>query len=143
MAVSYTYRRVLTWYHQFRDYAASNRKAMICLGLIFIHSFATQSGPLLLQFVSKRLRWMLAKTGYLLSIKALVAIFVLMVLIPLVNRLAGRIGRSSPRTSIDWAVCRISLLLLAAGNFITGFGTNGAVVILGKSPHFLRHSLAG
>ena len=112
--------------------AAGSGKALIYLGLIFIHSVATQAGPPLLQFTSKQLDWPLAKTRHLLSIKALVAVIVLMVLIPLINRLAGGKGHSSLGTGIDSVVCWMSLLLVV-GNFITGFGRDGAVFIVAKS----------
>ncbi|KID93986.1 MFS transporter, partial [Metarhizium majus ARSEF 297] len=99
--------------------------------LIFIHSFAIQSSPLLLQFASKRLEWTLARAGYLFSIRAVCAIVVLVVLVPAANFLVGRKARHPHQDGIDILVCRLTLFLLAVGNIIIGFSTSAIFIILG------------
>ncbi|KID72724.1 MFS transporter, partial [Metarhizium brunneum ARSEF 3297] len=99
--------------------------------LIFVHSFAIQSSPLLLQFASKRLEWTLARAGYLLSIRAVCAVVVLVVLVPAANLVVGRKARHPRQDGIDILVCRLTLFLLAAGNVIIGFGTSAIFIILG------------
>ncbi|KFG80065.1 MFS transporter [Metarhizium anisopliae] len=99
--------------------------------LIFVHSFAIQSSPLLLQFASKRLEWTLARAGYLLSIRAVCAVVVLVVLVPAANLIVGRKTRHPRQDGIDILVCRLTLFLLAAGNVIIGFSTSAISIILG------------
>lgn len=102
--------------------------------LIFVHSFAIQSSPLLLQFASKRLEWTLARAGYLLSIRAVCAVVVLVVLVPAANLVVGRKARHPRQDGIDILVCRLTLFLLAVGNVIIGFSTSAISIILGMFP---------
>ncbi|KAG8415735.1 hypothetical protein J3459_011837 [Metarhizium acridum] len=113
------------------DRARRNDGTLGWFALIFIHSFAIQSSPLLLQFSSKRLEWTLARAGYLLSIRAVCAIVVLVVLVPAANFLVSRKARYPHQDGIDILVCRLTLFLLAVGNIITGFSTSAIFVVIG------------
>jgi hypothetical protein len=65
--------------------------------------------------------------------KASVSILVLTVLIPIAGQL---VGRYQQRTGTDWAICRMSLLLLAIGNFVIGLVTQKSGSSLGRMALF-------
>ena len=99
-----------------------------------------QSGPLLLQFVSKRHGWPLAKAGYLLSIQALVAVVVLGGIIPAVSRLMRTRGRWHP-LRVNVSIGRLSLVMLAVGNFVIGLSANSQMLIAGACSELPRWPL--
>lgn len=110
---------------------AISKEITLCLVVIFLNSFSSSSGNFFIQYVSNLLDWPIARTGYLLSIKAAVLLGLLLVLATL-TRFANLQG-SSRGLNVDVWVTRTSLMLLVLGNLVLGLGKNTAAVIIGES----------
>ncbi|KAK3196983.1 hypothetical protein GRF29_1536g187778 [Pseudopithomyces chartarum] len=108
---------------------AISKEITLCLVVIFLNSFSSSSGNFFIQYVSNLLDWPIARTGYLLSIKAAVLLGLLLVLATL-TRFANLQG-SSRGLNVDVWVTRTSLMLLVLGNLVLGLGKNTAAVIIG------------
>lgn len=98
--------------------------------MIFLNAFSRSSSGTFIQYVSNRLDWPISKTGYLLSVKAMVTLGILIGL-AILTRLVT-VQTSTRALYVDVWVARSSVSLYIVGNVLIGLGTNAASVIAGK-----------
>ena len=103
----------------------------ICLPLVFLHSLATQAAPLTLQLITKRFQWPLARAGYLLTVKAIVSVFTLLVISPATEYWLG-LRDDRGRLLVHVGTLQASFLVLALGNSAIGLSYNVAMVVAGQ-----------
>ena len=84
----------------------------------------------LLQYISQRYNWTLARSTYIYSLQACIAIIGLLILIPLLSTyLLEKMSFSASRKNL--LISRISLALLAFGSILQGVAPNISVLFAG------------
>ncbi|KAE8380390.1 major facilitator superfamily domain-containing protein [Aspergillus bertholletiae] len=90
---------------------------------------ARETIDLLVQYVSKRFEWSLAKANYLISVKALVSMALYLLLLPLLSRaLAKQCSMSPPR--VDLWIARGSSLFGVVGPILLGVASGPVLLIV-------------
>ena len=115
----------------------------ISLALGFLDAFAVQSSALLLQFASKRFGWSLGHATYLLSIRAAVALFLTLGLLPgTTHILTGKLQMRPFRA--DVSILRMSFAVISVGYCLIASPSKPWQLILGMccdpSRRILRHT---
>jgi hypothetical protein len=80
--------------------ALSKPNFRMLLLVFFLASMASSNTPLFPQYISKRFGWTFAQAGYLLSVKALVNIFLLAIAVPGTIRILARTGMDGTSVSL-------------------------------------------
>ncbi len=91
--------------------------AIILLTFLITMPTVLGKSQFFLQYFSKRFGWPLAKTGYLLSVRGIVSVFVLLVALPGVSKLL-----LSPRLPFQFTAAKKDLFLAQASAIIGMFG---------------------
>lgn len=104
-----------------------NPISQACLVIYFLDSFATDVRSIVPQWASKNLGWTIAETNYLLSFRSFISGIVL-VLLPLHNRVLRHRGISSPR--IDLGITSFSMIALLVGSVTYGFSWSKLTFIM-------------
>ncbi|KAJ5167467.1 MFS general substrate transporter [Penicillium canariense] len=101
-------------------YAIMTQKNVLLLVLSFlIATFARDSMAFLLQYVSNRYSWSIAKTSWLLSFRAAAQLLQFMIILPWIDRRMGRRFEGRPREK-DLYLSRISIGAITIGFAIMG-----------------------
>ncbi|KAI9672464.1 MAG: hypothetical protein M1817_003230 [Caeruleum heppii] len=102
----------------FKDYAslfASNPVVRFAAFSYLASAFGRSSLRILIQYASKRFHVSIAEAGLLFTIKAIVVLFVFIVVLP-----SARLIRSAPVQTTNVRLAKFSILLLTAGSVLMG-----------------------
>jgi MFS family permease len=103
---------------------------IILLMTFVVNPFGAQSVSLCIRYVSVRFLWSLSQAGYLLSIRALINIFVMLGLIPgLSHYLTRKLGLSSKDK--DLLLSKFSVIFLVFGAFLIAASPTVGFTIIG------------
>jgi PCFT/HCP family folate transporter-like MFS transporter 1/3 len=97
----------------------------------FIRPITEQTIDFAPQYISKRFGWTLARAGYLLSVRALVNIFLVLVFLPLLSNMliSSQFSFQFTPQEKDLFLARTSTLFLVSGSFLTAGPTIGIAVL--------------
>ena len=119
-------------YHDFAILFKKSRNAGLSLIAFLVTTLAKNSLNVLLQYVSTRYGWTIAKAAYLFSVKAGVNLLLFIAIIPLALTYFTRYRKASKISVNVWGV-RVSLLLLAVGSTAIGLSPKIWVLIISES----------
>lgn len=134
--LNHTISGIATEYKEASRILKSTSVVLLLLSF-FPHFFVSAAEKFSVVYVSKRYKWLLSDTSYLLSLLAGINILLLLAIIPWISHfLASPTSRLSPRYRLttpqkDLLLARISILILAAG----------ALIVAGPSINFVIFGL--
>ncbi|KAK5993070.1 Efflux pump ustT-like protein [Cladobotryum mycophilum] len=106
-----------------------NWHVVLLLLTLLTTTLGKMAQEMLLQFIRKRFGWSWSKTGYLVSLKAILALTLFACILPAVNYALTKVLSMQPQRK-DLFVARISCVLLVVGNLAIGFPTTEAFMLL-------------
>ena len=118
--ISLNLQTLRSWFAWVKERSGSLLKLLrlpsvgLLLAMAFLDAFAVQANSLLLQLASKRLRWSLGRAAYLLSIRAAVALFMTLGVLPAGTHLLHQ-RLHLPSFRVDLSILRISFVTTSVG----------------------------
>ncbi|KAF5015120.1 hypothetical protein F66182_13653, partial [Fusarium sp. NRRL 66182] len=123
--------RFASWWKSLkRSCAPFQTKSIWLVAVCYISTMlARDTIDFLVQYVSKRFDWSLAKANYLISVKALVSMALYLLLLPLLSRALARKYSMAPPV-IDLWLARGSSLFGVLGPILLGLASEPSVLVL-------------
>ncbi|KAF5599390.1 major facilitator superfamily transporter [Fusarium pseudoanthophilum] len=118
----------------------SHKSLLVGLLALVVAKMARPMLELILQYMSVRFGWPLAKTAFLLSIQAAGQILLFAVVLPQVN--IWLVRRMKTASAANLALARVSILLLALGSICMGLATAVPAFIIAFSGYTLGNGFS-
>ncbi|RAL03342.1 putative MFS transporter [Aspergillus ibericus CBS 121593] len=108
----------------------AQRNVSLLILSFLVANFARDSMAFLLQYISKRYSWPIAKTSYMLSFRAFAQLLQFMLLLPWIDRTMRRRFETRPKEK-DLYLSRFSIIVMTIGFAALGFAPTIGLSMLG------------
>ncbi|PYI01625.1 MFS general substrate transporter [Aspergillus sclerotiicarbonarius CBS 121057] len=108
----------------------TQRNISLLILSFLVANFARDSMAFLLQYISKRYSWPIAKTAYMLSFRALAQLIHFMIILPWIDRTMRKRVETRPKEK-DLYLARFSIIFMTIGFAALGFAPTIGLSMLG------------